>query len=137
MEAFTYGEGQLNPALIPGGSRRVPHRTVSPYHVDYEQENDLEDDEMDPDGVVHGHQVTESDDDDDEDEPLSTLVARRHPSSSLVGEERRRLVRRGSEGFEVKPAPSWRVTPPPDIRDDGHTADGWLLEGSEGSDGWD
>ncbi|PLW53782.1 hypothetical protein PCANC_03590 [Puccinia coronata f. sp. avenae] len=102
MEAFTYGEGQLNPSLIPGGSRRVPHRTVSPYHEDYEQENDLEDDEMDPDGVVHGHQVTESDDDDDEDEPLSTLVARRHPSSSLVGEERRRLVRRGSEGFELE-----------------------------------
>jgi len=135
MEAFTYGDERLNPDLQPnGGTRRVvEHRTVSPYHPDYEDEDGVDEewssgrrgadgDEMDCSGSG------------DEEEPLGVLLARRNRRRALLGAQeqivRRPLVRRGSEGIEIKPGPSWGLDhglPP---------SDAWLDSGSEASDGW-
>lgn len=133
MEAFTYGDEQLNPDLDPnGGSIEVEHRTVSPYHPDYEDEDGM-DDEWGSGRRADGLEMDCSDSGDDE-EPLGVLLARRNRSALLGAHERmvrRPLVRRGSEGVEIKPGPSWGLShelPP---------SDAWLDSGSEASDGWD
>ncbi|EFP83579.1 uncharacterized protein PGTG_09292 [Puccinia graminis f. sp. tritici CRL 75-36-700-3] len=149
-EAFTYGEERLNPDLIPSGSMRgqsvpqgVPRRTVSPYHADYDVESD-ESEESDSGRLANGHAVDFSASD---EEPLSTLVARRNQASGVPSHQaavmaRRPLVRRGSEGVEIKPVgPHWspaEFSADPLVDQPTHDDERWLqVEGSEGSDGWD
>lgn len=136
LEPFTYGNDQLNPTLIPTkskGSRLnwnegIHHRNSSPYHPDYQT-----DEESDSGRLANGHVVEFSESD---EEPLSTLIARQvgvshahHPPIT-----RRPLVRRGSEGLEVT-TPSWSAN---QYESDGlHAGADWQDEGSEGSDGWD
>lgn len=78
---WTYSNGDLNPNLQPGQPRRrkkrvKTHAEVPPYHPDYVKESDTESYEDD---------VASSGDEYEEGEPP------------------RRKVRRGSEGFEIRP----------------------------------
>ncbi len=80
---WTYGNGSINPDLAPSNSkarstkrrvRRVAHHsTLPPYHPDYQE------------GASSGYDYEEDSD------------------SSFEEEQRRPLVRRGSEGYEIRP----------------------------------
>ncbi|OAV98273.1 hypothetical protein PTTG_00322 [Puccinia triticina 1-1 BBBD Race 1] len=143
QEAFTYGDERLNPELVPSRTKSVhagvPRRTVSPYHADYALENDDGEweEESDSGRLANGHVVDFSGSDDEE--PLSTLVARRKHQPTVVA--RRPLVRRGSEGVEIKSVgPRWSSSSHHPCAEETRPADDgrWLeVEGSEGSDGWD
>ncbi|WAQ90391.1 hypothetical protein PtA15_12A380 [Puccinia triticina] len=87
----------------------VPRQTVWPYQANYKLENheEWELEESDWGRIANGHVVEFSASDDEA--PLSTLVAcQNQPSGVVAGHQprvviRRLLVRRGSEGVEIKP----------------------------------
>ncbi|MBW0494120.1 hypothetical protein O181_033835 [Austropuccinia psidii MF-1] len=128
---FTFGDQQLNPSLVPTRSStsispKVPQRrTLSPYHPDY-----IDNEESDSGRIANGHILEFSDSD---DEPLSHLIARRNRYFQTQP-IRRPIIRRGSEGFEIKqPAWSSQIFETSGPHANTFQGDG----GSEGSDGWD
>lgn len=173
-QPFTYGDS-INPDLIATRSLVSPYdlgnhlgprrRMVSPYHPDYEEEEDgdgRDGDEptsfgsqSDSGQIANGHITDPDQSDDDDDEPLSKLVARRQNvlETRYPSDERRSesVRERSSELVPLpsRPAPllrrgseGYEVNSSPWGTYDGHThqragyVEEWAdEEGSEGSDG--
>ncbi|KXN88865.1 Palmitoyltransferase PFA4 [Leucoagaricus sp. SymC.cos] len=95
---WTYGNSNLNPTLQPTSSYRrrvgaksrdscIPHDKVPPYHPDYSRGEAYRAEDEGEDGFTSPSEVEEGDDD--------------VPLGAIHVEGRR--VRRGSEGYEVRP----------------------------------